>query len=209
MYRSLAEADLEKRDLKSVRAWLSGADAMPVELIPRFKKAGNLVAFFIEVGLTSALVQGVLFGKLAPRLGERRLLLIGLFGMALGIGGVPFLTSGAALYAWTFILAFSNSLFAPAATGLVSVYAGPTEQGTVLGSAQAIAALGRSLGPLALGLAYDRVRNGSLRFTNHFDVARQTPSRDDRALRAQMRGPLLTAGKVIAIEDEHLEGVRP
>ncbi len=117
--------------------------------------ATQLSVFFIEVGLTSAVVQGLLFGKLAPRFGERRLLLVGLFGMALGIGGVPFLPSGLALYVWTFILAFSNSLFAPAATGLVSVYAGPAEQGTVLGSAQAIAALGRSLGPLALGFGYD------------------------------------------------------
>jgi len=119
--------------------------------------ATQLSVFFIEVGLTSAIVQGLLFGKLAPRLGERRLLLIGLFGMTLGIGGVPFLATGFALYVWTFILAFSNSLFAPAATGLVSVYAGPAEQGSVLGSAQAIAALGRSLGPLALGLSYDRL----------------------------------------------------
>jgi MFS family permease len=117
----------------------------------------HLSVFFIEVGLTSAVVQGLLFGKLAPRFGERRLLLVGLFGMALGIGGVPFLSSGLWLYGWTFILAASNSLFAPAATGLVSVYAGPAEQGTVLGAAQAIAALGRSLGPLALGLGYDRV----------------------------------------------------
>ncbi len=117
--------------------------------------ATQLSVFFIEVGLTSAVVQGLLFVKLAPRFGERRLLLVGLFGMALGIGGVPFLPSGLALYVWTFILAFSNSLFAPAATGLVSVYAGPAEQGTVLGSAQAIAALGRSLGPLALGFGYD------------------------------------------------------
>lgn len=117
----------------------------------------DLSIFFIEVGLTSAIVQGLLFGKLAPRFGERSLLLFGLFGMSLGIGGVPLLPSGLALYAWTFILAFSNSLFAPAATGLVSVYAGPAEQGTVLGSAQAIAALGRSLGPLALGWGYDHL----------------------------------------------------
>lgn len=117
----------------------------------------QLSVFFIEVGLTSAVVQGLLFGKLAPRFGERALLVVGLFGMALGIGGVPVLPNGLALYAWTFILAASNSLFAPAATGLVSVYAGPAEQGTVLGSAQAIAALGRSLGPLALGWGYDHL----------------------------------------------------
>jgi len=49
MFRSLAEADLDKRDLKSIRAWLSGADAMPVELIPRFKQAAGRLSFFIEL----------------------------------------------------------------------------------------------------------------------------------------------------------------
>ncbi len=49
MYRSLAELELEKRDLKSIRAWVSGADAMPAELVPRFKTAGGLLAFFIEL----------------------------------------------------------------------------------------------------------------------------------------------------------------
>src|SRR2546426_9918361 len=43
----------------------------------------------------------------------------------------------------------------PAASGLVSIYADPTEQGTILGAAQAFAALGRSFGPLAAGWAYD------------------------------------------------------
>src|SRR2546422_10119509 len=49
----------------------------------------------------------------------------------------------------------ANSLFAPAASGLVSIYADPTEQGTILGAAQAFAALGRSFGPLVAGWAYD------------------------------------------------------
>ena len=68
---------------------------------------------------------------------------------------IPTLHSGAALYGWTAVLAFANSIFGPAATGLVSVFADPTEQGTVLGAAQALAALGRLLGPLALGEVYD------------------------------------------------------
>src|SRR2546422_8425921 len=55
-----------------------------------------------------------------------------------------FLPGSALLYVWTFVLAVSNSLFSPAATGLVSVYADPNEQGTVLGAAQAISALGRT-----------------------------------------------------------------
>jgi MFS family permease len=71
------------------------------------------------------------------------------------IAALPWAGSSFLVYAWTVPLAFTNSLFAPAASGLVSLYADPTEQGTILGAAQAFAALGRSLGPLATGLAYD------------------------------------------------------
>lgn len=117
--------------------------------------SAQLGIFFMVVGLTAAFVQGFLFGKLHRRVGDRPLLITGMFGMAAGIGLVPLLPSAAALYSWTFVLAFSNSLFAPAATGLVSVYAGPEEQGTILGTAQAIAALGRTTGPLFYGTAYD------------------------------------------------------
>lgn len=111
--------------------------------------------FFTVIGVTAAIVQGYGFGKLAHRFGDRRLLIVGGFGMAATIALVPALHSSTALYAWTAALAFSNSIFGPAATGLVSVFADPTEQGTVLGAAQALAALGRLLGPLVMGEVYD------------------------------------------------------
>jgi DHA1 family tetracycline resistance protein-like MFS transporter len=111
--------------------------------------------FFTVIGATAAVVQGYAFGKLARRFGDRALLIAGGFGMALAIAVIPALHSSAALYGWTAVLAFSNSIFGPAATGLVSVFADPTEQGTVLGAAQALGALGRLLGPLALGRVYD------------------------------------------------------
>jgi DHA1 family tetracycline resistance protein-like MFS transporter len=111
--------------------------------------------FFTVIGATAAVVQGYAFGKLARRFGDRALLIAGGFGMAASIAVIPALHSSATLYAWTAVLAFSNSIFGPAATGLVSVFADPTEQGTVLGAAQALGALGRLLGPLALGQVYD------------------------------------------------------
>jgi acyl-CoA synthetase (AMP-forming)/AMP-acid ligase II len=40
MYRMLEEAGAADRDLKSVRLWISGADAMPADLAKRFKKMG-------------------------------------------------------------------------------------------------------------------------------------------------------------------------
>jgi multidrug resistance protein len=120
-------------------------------------KERELAILFTIIGVTAAAVQGYFFGKLVRRTGERTLVIAGTFGMAVSIAAVPFLPSSALLYAWTFVLAFSNSVFAPAATGLVSVYADPTEQGTILGAAQAIAALGRTAGPPLIGTIYDVV----------------------------------------------------
>src|SRR6266480_787380 len=110
---------------------------------------------FVVIGMIAAAVQGFLFGRLERHTGARALLIAGLFGMAASIAAVPSATGGLPLYALTVPLAFANSLFAPAASGLVSIYADPTEQGTILGAAQAFGALGRSLGPLAAGWTYD------------------------------------------------------
>ncbi|PYP08692.1 MAG: tetracycline resistance MFS efflux pump [Gemmatimonadetes bacterium] len=117
----------------------------------------EMAILFTIIGVTAASVQGYFFGKIVRRVGERTLVIAGTFGMALAIAVVPFLPSSALLYGWTFVLAVSNSVFAPAATGLVSVYADPNEQGTVLGAAQAIAALGRTAGPPLIGTVYDLV----------------------------------------------------
>ena len=117
--------------------------------------AKELGWLFVVIGTIAAAVQGFLFGRIERRTGARALLVVGLFGMAVSIAAVPYAATSLQLYAWTVPLAFANSLFAPAASGLVSTYADPTEQGTILGAAQAFAALGRSLGPLAAGWAYD------------------------------------------------------
>lgn len=117
----------------------------------------ELGLFFVLVGVTAAVVQGYLFGKIARRVGDRPLVIAGTFGMALGIAVVPVLESSAALYAWTIVLAFSNSVMSPATNGLLSSFAGPSEQGAMLGAAQAFAALGRFAGPEAVGGVYDGV----------------------------------------------------
>ncbi len=43
MYRMLEEAGAHDRDLKSIRLWISGADAMPSDLAHRFKRMGASV----------------------------------------------------------------------------------------------------------------------------------------------------------------------
>jgi multidrug resistance protein len=111
--------------------------------------------FFTIVGVMATLVQGYLFGKIARHVKDRTLVVAGALGMAIAIAAVPFLRSTLALYGWTAVLAFSNSVVAPAATGLVSKLSEVHEQGTMLGAAQAVAALGRLTGPVVMGQVYD------------------------------------------------------
>jgi DHA1 family tetracycline resistance protein-like MFS transporter len=118
-------------------------------------KEPQLGVFFVLVGVVAASVQGGLFRVLTRLVGDRRLLITGMLGMALSIAVVPFLATNRAVYAWTVVLAFSNSIMSPAAAGLVSTFAGANEQGTVLGIAQSLAALGRFSGPAVIGATYD------------------------------------------------------
>src|ERR1051325_3883333 len=130
--------------------------ALPLHVSKAFGWGAKEVGWlFVVIGAVAAVVQGFLFGRLERRTGARALLILGLFGMGLSIAAVPYAGTSLLVYAWTVPLAFANSIFAPAASGLVSVYAGVSEQGTILGAAQAFAALGRSFGPLAAGWAYD------------------------------------------------------
>ena len=121
------------------------------------EKGGELNAFFVLVGVVAAVVQGGLFRLLTRRFNDRTLLITGMAGMAVSIGIVPFLESTRALYGWTVLLAFSNSIMSPAASGLVSTFAAANEQGTVLGVAQSLSALGRFSGPAVMGATYDSV----------------------------------------------------
>ena len=115
----------------------------------------ELGLFFTVFGITGALVQGFFFGRLARRVSERTLVMVGTAGVAVAIAAVPFAHSSFLLYLWTVALACSQSLVSPAASGLVSVYASPSEQGVTLGAAQALGAIGRMIGPEAIGKTYD------------------------------------------------------
>jgi multidrug resistance protein len=138
-------------------AFAGYSTVLPLYAASRFQwTSKDLGWLFTVVGITAAVVQGWLFGRLTKRFGDRTLLIVGCAGMAAGIAIVPFAGSPAALYGWTVLLAFGNSLASPAMSGMVSVLAGASEQGAVLGAAQAFSALGRLAGPEALGGTYDR-----------------------------------------------------
>ncbi|MEX0690408.1 MAG: MFS transporter [Gemmatimonadales bacterium] len=117
----------------------------------------DLAAYFTLIGICAVVVQGWAFGKIQPYTNDRTLAMIGCLGMACGLAILPILPTSGWVYAAVIPYAVSNSLAAPALTGIISSLADPTEQGAMIGAAQSYSALGRFSGPLLFGWIYDGV----------------------------------------------------
>ena len=111
--------------------------------------------FFAFVGVCAVLTQGVLIGRLQPRLGEERLLLVGLSLMALDLGLVALVPFGPLLYPVVGVLALGAGLAIPSLMALISRRISGREQGMLMGGMQAILSLTLILGPVISGLAFD------------------------------------------------------
>jgi MFS family permease len=114
---------------------------------------------FVMIGVVNAAVQGGLVGRLAPRLGERPLMVLGGGLLAMGLAGLGVVLGGViaarplpALLGSLVFVALGSGLVAPSATGFVSRVAPAEEQGRALGMLQGVAAVARVVGPLLAGL---------------------------------------------------------
>jgi MFS family permease len=112
---------------------------------------GKLMGF---LGVCSIITQGYIVRKLVGRVAETRLLAIGLVCSTAGLLGVGFAPSEGMLYAGVAALAFGGGLINPANTGLISLYAGPEEQGRVLGIYRSLGSLARAVTPICAGVLY-------------------------------------------------------
>jgi len=90
-------------------------------------------------------------GQLVKRLGERRLLMAGLVMLAVGLALLVWSTSLALLLVALGIVSMSDGAVTPMVSALLSFASPPTTRGETLGLAQAVAGLGRVIGPLAAG----------------------------------------------------------
>jgi len=109
------------------------------------------------VGVVMALTQGGLIPRLAPRMGEARLVQAGvavqalafaLLGLSTRFGGVV------TLYISAGLIALGNGATQPTLPAFASRRAPPGTQGGTLGTLQSAAALARALGPLLGGALY-------------------------------------------------------
>jgi MFS family permease len=102
----------------------------------------------------SALGQAVLVGKLVRIFGEKRVALIAVSGVTLGL--VLFAVAMHPAVAWLALCVFglSNGVFLPAVTSLVSFEADPRSRGAVMGAFNSASSAGRIVGPALSGPIY-------------------------------------------------------
>jgi len=118
-------------------------------LTPR--RMGMLFAFS---GVISAIVQGGLVGRIAPRVGEARLAGIGALLMAVGLALIPGSRHVGHLYLAMFFLSMGSAASNPAILAGISRLTSSNLQGSALGLAQTAQNLGRIVGPLVAGGLY-------------------------------------------------------
>ncbi len=119
----------------------------------------HIAYLFVLIGLVTAVVQGGLVGRIAPRFGETRLMGVGCGLLAAGLAALPlsfepFIQAPLRLPAFLgsiLCLAFGPGLVGPSATAYVSRVAPAGEQGRALGTLVSVGAVARILGPVMAG----------------------------------------------------------
>ncbi len=98
------------------------------------------------VGVTGALVQGILGRRLIPRFGQRNIIVAGALSAMVGYTIYAFAEAGWVLYAGIAISALQGLVF-PCLQGLMSADVLPSEQGELQGSVSSMQALAAIVGP--------------------------------------------------------------
>jgi len=111
--------------------------------------------FYLYVGICAVFIQGFLFGKLQPIFGERKLTLVGLTLMAIGLAGMALAPVSWALYPAVTIVALGTGMSIPSLTALVSLRVSESEQGRLMGGTQTLLSLTNIFGPVIAGISFE------------------------------------------------------
>ena len=98
------------------------------------------------VGVSGALVQGVLSRRLIPRFGQRRIIIFGLISAVAGYSTYAMADVGWMVYLGIAVSCCQGLVF-PCLQGLMSAEIGPTEQGELQGAVASIQSLSAIIGP--------------------------------------------------------------
>ncbi len=118
------------------------------------KEVGYFLAFS---GIINAIVQGGLVGRISARIGEVRVVGLGIVTLALSAITLALANSTEMVLLSMFFLAIGMGFHNPAMQSLMSQRAPENFKGGVLGAAQSCGSLARIAGPALAGLAFEHV----------------------------------------------------
>lgn len=116
---------------------------------------------FAYIGILMVFIQGVLIGPLTKWLGSRKLLVIGLALLGIGLSMTIFSSNVPIFLTATTFIVFGIGILTPTQSSVISLASAKGQQGVTLGVANTASGFGRVAGPLWAGILFDFV---------HFDA---------------------------------------
>ncbi len=107
------------------------------------------------IGLTSAIVQGGLIGRISKVISKKNILKIGSFFIMVSLALIPYGATFLGLAIISIFLSIGTGMFQPTVLSLISEVTPENEQGVTLGVNQSVSAFARVLGPLWGGFAFE------------------------------------------------------
>jgi multidrug resistance protein len=107
------------------------------------------------IGLTSAIVQGGLIGRISKVVSKKNILKLGSFFIMVGLALIPYGVTFLGLAIICIFLSIGTGMFQPTVLSLISEVTPEDEQGVTLGVNQSVSAMARVLGPLWGGFAFE------------------------------------------------------
>ncbi|HSM50987.1 MAG TPA: MFS transporter [Thermoanaerobaculia bacterium] len=117
--------------------------------------------FYTYVGGVSLVMRSLVLGPAIERVGEHRVLRLGLVSLALGFALLPLAPGLPALALVVLLVPVGTALLFPVTTSLVSRVAAPGEVGQTMGVQQAFGGIARMLGPMWAGAAFQHLSPGA------------------------------------------------
>lgn len=107
------------------------------------------------VGLSSAIIQGGLIGRINKLMSKKIILIIGSFLIMVSLAMIPYAGTFLGLAIVSIVLSYGTGTFQPTVLSLISEVTSEAEQGITLGINQSLSSFARVLGPLWGGFAFE------------------------------------------------------